>query len=190
MAQQVMDGKKDGGGGAAGRALHTGGNRAAEMMAGMSNPVTAMLWALVRATSPQDRNFALLHNWLTSAVRLMIAGAGVEFKKQTVKQVASGVARAALVQFLFKKGTCKKCDGHGIVKNSMLQILECVWCEGCGNASYTLAERLELSALPIARQSYAQTCERFELQALAVLENWRGELDDHLRIYFFNHGGL
>jgi len=183
LAQRVMDGS--------GEVIHTtsvitsGGNRAAEMMSGFSSQEVAMLWALVRSTHNADRHFKLLHLWLTSAMRVAIADAGVKFTVQSVKQVASGVSHAALTQYLFNKGRCKKCTGLGSAKTISGRLIECESCAGSGMARYKLAERHRLSGLTIARQSYIQTCERFELAALDVLAAWRIGLDQRLHMYFY-----
>jgi hypothetical protein len=183
LAQQVMDGTRDGGIGAA--MIASGGNRAAEMMAGMPPHVCALLWALIRCSEGSDRHFGLLHLMLTNAIRQAIVDTGPRFDDAKVKAVAKGVARAALHQYLFSKGKCKKCDGTGMVKDPLSsQAHICSACEGAGDARYTQAERWRLSALPIARQSYVDSCERFELQCGVLLEDWRVVLDGYLMRYF------
>lgn len=183
LAQEVMDGTKEGG--IKTTVMSTGGNRAAEMMAGMPPHICALLWALIRSSEPTDRHFGLLHLMLTNSIRQIIIDAGTRFDDAKVKAVAKGVVRAAVHQYLFNKGKCKRCDGSGITKDPLTgRGHMCSSCGGCGDARYTQAERWRLSGLTIARQSYVDSCERFEVQASVVLEDWRVVLDQYLVKYF------
>lgn len=189
LAQEVMDGAKEGG--IKTTVMSTGGNRAAEMMSGMPPHVCALLWALIRSSEPTDRHFGLLHLMLTNEMRVTIGNVGTRFDDAKVKAVAKGVARAAVHQYLFNKGKCKRCDGAGITKDPLTgRGHMCSSCGGSGDARYTQAERWRLSGLTIARQSYVDSCERFELQASVVLEDWRVMLDLHLMQYFYRHDQL
>lgn len=58
-------------------------NSAALMMQDMRTEDYAMLWALVRSIMPNDRHFALLHNLLTSEVRLKFQSDGFKTKQIT-----------------------------------------------------------------------------------------------------------
>lgn len=179
LAQEVIDGKKDG---SAGKVIITsGGNRTGEMMAGLQPASCALLWALVRSTSNTDRHFGLLHLMLTNHMRLEIANSGAKFTKQSVKEVAAGVARSAAHQYLFKKGHCKNCNGKGRVFSGM--------CSACGGSSFARwngSDGYRLSKLAISRQAYTSSCMRFEDIATDTLHTWRVWLDAHLFDYFNN----
>lgn len=182
LAQKTMDGFKDD---VAGSVYHKGGsNHAATMMAGMPHHVTALLWALVRSTEPDDRYFYVMQSFLTSELRPVIATSGIKLTKLKDKDVAKGVARSALAQFLFNKGQCAKCHGLGVIKNDRGYI-ECPRCDGYGEGKYTQSEQHKLSGLPVARQVYFRVHEQFERQAKDILNKWRADLDAWLRGYFY-----
>ncbi len=129
LAQKTMDGFKDGVGGPS--TFGSKANSAALMMQDMRPEVYSMLWALVRSINPTDRHFALLHNLLTSEIRLKFKEDGFKTKQITTKEAAKGVARSALIQFLFKRGMCTKCNGKGFVfSKTDKKHVECSKCEG------------------------------------------------------------
>lgn len=184
LAQKTMDGFKDGVGGPS--VCGSKVNSAALMMQDMSTEQYAMLWALVRSIVPMDRHFALLHNLLTSEIRLKFREDGFKTKQITTKEAAKGVARSALIQFLFKRGVCTKCNGKGFVYiKSELKHVECSKCEGKKENSYNQSERHKLSNLGISRKNYLKTYDKYEKFALERLGDWRIDLDAHLRGYFY-----
>lgn len=184
LAQKTMDGFKDGVGGPS--AFGSKANSAALMMQDMSPEVYSMLWALVRSINPTDRHFALLHNLLTSEIRLKFKEDGFKTKQITTKEAAKGVARSALIQFLFKRGMCTKCNGKGFVfsKNEKKHV-ECSKCEGKKENAYNQSERHRISCMNIARNNYIKIYDKYEKHALDILCDWRIDLDAHLRGYFY-----
>ncbi|KEC85394.1 hypothetical protein [Acinetobacter sp. ETR1] len=183
LAQKTMDGFKDGVGGPS--TFGSKANSAALMMQDMSPEVYSMLWALVRSINPTDRHFALLHNLLTSEIRLKFKEDGFKTKQITTKEAAKGVARSALIQFLFKRGMCTKCNGKGFVfsKNEKKHV-ECSKCEGKKENAYNQSERHRISCMSIDRKAYLRTYDKYEKVALEILGDWRIDLDSHLRGYF------
>jgi hypothetical protein len=181
LAQQVMDGKKEPAG--ARMPIKSGGNRSAEMMAGMRPEVCALLWALVRSTDAGDRHFALLHLMLTNEMRGFITASGVKFTKQSIKAVAKGVARSATHQHLYNKGPCKNCKGTGFVRVYGRENY-CSTCGGTAAGRWSASDAYRLAQLDITRQSYQETCARFETHATQLLGDWRAALDEHLHKYF------
>lgn len=185
LAQKTMDGFKDSVGGAP--TYGSKANSAALMMQDMSAEQYAMLWALVRSITPSDRHFVLLHNLLTSEIRLKFEKDGFKTKQITTKEAAKGVARSALIQFLFKRGLCTKCNGKGFVYSKLeLKHIDCSKCEGKKENAYNQSERYRLSNLTIDRKAYIRTYEQYEKFAIDVLGKWRIDLDSHLR-GFFHH---
>ncbi|ENW00931.1 hypothetical protein F938_00447 [Acinetobacter bereziniae LMG 1003 = CIP 70.12] len=184
LAQKTMDGFKDGVGGPS--TFGSKANSAALMMQDMSPEVYSMLWALVRSINPTDRHFALLHNLLTSEIRLKFKEDGFKTKQITTKEAAKGVARSALIQFLFKRGMCTKCNGKGFVfsKNEKKHV-ECSKCEGKKENAYNQSERHRISCMNIARNNYIKIYDKYEKHALDILCDWRIDLDAHLRGYFY-----
>ncbi|MHA3079662.1 hypothetical protein [Acinetobacter sp. ANC 5502] len=179
-----MDGFKDDVGGASN--FGSKANSAGLMMRDMKPEKCAMLWALVRSTNQTDRHFALLHNFLTSEIRLKFEKDSFKTKKINSKEAAKGVARSALIQFLFKRGLCVKCNGKGFVySNDKKQHVECSKCEGKKENAYNQSERHCISGLNIDRKAYLRTYDQYEKYALIVLNDWRLDLDAHLRGYFF-----
>ena len=184
LAQKTMDGFKDNVGGPS--ICGSKVNSAALMMQDMTTEEYAVLWALVRSITPGDRHFALLHNLLTSEVRLKFQDDGFKTKQITTKEAAKGVARSALIQFLFKRGICTKCNGKGFVYiKSELKHVECSKCEGKKENSYNQSERYRISGMSIDRKAYLKTYEQYEKFAIEKLADWRVDLDSHLRGYFF-----
>ncbi|WP_111861372.1 hypothetical protein [Acinetobacter sp. CFCC 10889] len=184
LAQKTMDGFKDGVGGASNYGSKT--NSAALMMQDMSTENCAMLWALVRSITPNDRHFALLHNLLTSEIRLKFKEDGFQTKQIPSKEAAKGVARSALTQFLFKRGMCTKCNGKGFLfAKDARKHIECSKCEGKKENSYNQSERHRISGLSIDRKAYLRTYDKYEQYALVKLGDWRVDLDAHLRGFFF-----
>ena len=183
LAQKTMDGFKDSVGGAP--TYGSKANSAALMMQDMAAEQYAMLWALVRSITPSDRHFVLLHNLLTSEIRLKFQEDGFKTKQITTKEAAKGVARSALIQFLFKRGLCTKCNGKGIVYSKLeLKHIDCSKCEGKKENAYNQSERYRLSNLTIDRKAYIRTYEQYEKFAIDVLGKWRIDLDSHLRGFF------
>ena len=184
LAQKTMDGFKDGVGGPSNCGSKV--NSAALMMQDMATEEYAMLWALVRSINPMDRHFALLHNLLTSEIRLKFQSDGFETKQLTTKEAAKGVARSALIQFLFKRGLCTKCNGKGFIYSKVdRKHIDCSKCEGKKENAYNQSERHRISGLTIKRQSYIESYSKYEKVALDVLFDWRIDLDAHLRGHFF-----
>lgn len=184
LAQKTMDGFKDSVGGAP--AYGSKANSAALMMQDMRAEQCAMLWALVRSITPNDRHFALLHNLLVSEIRLKFQADGFKTKQITLKEAAKGVARSALIQFLFKRGLCTKCNGKGFVYSKQEQKhIECSKCEGKKENTYNQSERHRISGMHIARKNYLKIYDQYEKYALDVLGEWRVDLDAHLRGFFF-----
>lgn len=184
LAQKTMDGFKDGVGGPS--VFKSKANSAALMMQDMSPEVYAILWALVRSISPTDRHFALLHNLLTSEIRLKFQADGFKTKQITTKEAAKGVARSALIQFLFKRGMCTKCNGKGFVFSKVEKNhIECSKCEGKKENAYNQSERHRISGIGIDRKAYLRTYDKYEKTALEILGDWRINLDAHLRGHFF-----
>lgn len=182
LAQKTIDGFKDE---VVGSVYRKGGsNNAANMMASMPHHVSALLWAMVHSSDVDDRNFYIMQGFLTSALRPIIASSGIKLSKLKDKEVAKGVARSALAQFLFNKGQCSKCHGLGIIKNDK-GWLECGRCDGHGEGKYTQSEQHKLSGLPVARQTYFEVHSKFEQQAKDILNMWRADLDAWLRGYFY-----
>ncbi|HAV5431307.1 TPA: hypothetical protein JI046_11900 [Acinetobacter baumannii] len=183
LAQKTMDGFKDSVGGAP--TYGSKANSAALMMQDMAAEQYAMLWALVRSITPSDRHFILLHNLLTSEIRLKFQEDGFRTKQITTKEAAKGVARSALIQFLFKRGLCTKCNGKGFVYSKIeLKHIDCSKCEGKKENAYNQSERYRLSNLTIDRKAYIRTYEQYEKFAIDVLGKWRIDLDSHLRGFF------
>lgn len=183
LAQKTMDGFKDSVGGAP--TYGSKANSAALMMQDMAAEQYAMLWALVRSITPSDRHFVLLHNLLTSEIRLKFQEDGFKTKQITTKEAAKGVARSALIQFLFKRGLCTKCNGKGFVYSKIeLKHIDCSKCEGKKENAYNQSERYRLSNLTIDRKAYIRTYEQYEKFAIDVLGKWRINLDSHLRGFF------
>lgn len=183
LAQKTMDGFKDSVGGAP--TYGSKANSAALMMQDMAAEQYAMLWALVRSITPSDRHFVLLHNLLTSEIRLKFQEDGFKTKQITTKEAAKGVARSALIQFLFKRGLCTKCNGKGFVYSKLeLKHIDCSKCEGKKENAYNQSERYRLSNLTIDRKAYIRTYEQYEKFAIDVLGKWRIDLDSHLRGFF------
>jgi len=183
LAQKTMDGFKDSVGGAP--TYGSKANSAALMMQDMAAEQYAMLWALVRSITPSDRHFVLLHNLLTSEIRLKFQKDGFKTKQITTKEAAKGVARSALIQFLFKRGLCTKCNGKGFVYSKLeLKHIDCSKCEGKKENAYNQSERYRLSNLTIDRKAYIRTYEQYEKFAIDVLGKWRIDLDSHLRGFF------
>ena len=183
LAQKTMDGFKDSVGGAP--TYGSKANSAALMMQDMAAEQYAMLWALVRSITPSDRHFILLHNLLTSEIRLKFQKDGFKTKQITTKEAAKGVARSALIQFLFKRGLCTKCNGKGFVYSKLeLKHIDCSKCEGKKENAYNQSERYRLSNLTIDRKAYIRTYEQYEKYATDVLGKWRIDLDSHLRGFF------
>lgn len=184
LAQKTMDGFKDGVGGPS--VYGSKVNSAALMMQNMATEEYALIWALVRSISPTDRHFALLHNLLTSEIRLKFQADSFQTKKITTKDAAKGVARSALVQFLFKRGVCTKCNGKGFIFSKVeKKHIECSKCEGRKENSYNQSERYRISGMNIDRKAYIRTYDKYEKYALEILGEWRINLDSHLRGYFF-----
>lgn len=184
LAQKTMDGFKEGVGGAP--VYGSKANSAALMMRDMRGEQCAMLWALVRSITPNDRHFALLHNLLVSEIRLKFQEDGFKTKQITAKEAAKGVARSALIQFLFKRGICTKCNGKGFVYSKQEQKhIECGKCEGKKENTYNQSERYRISGIAIDRKAYLKTYEKYEKFALERLGDWRIDLDAHLRGYFY-----
>ena len=184
LAQKTMDGFKDAVGGPSNCGSKV--NSAALMMQDMATEEYAMLWALVRSINPMDRHFALLHNLLTSEIRLKFQADGFKTKQITTKEAAKGVARSALIQFLFKQGLCTKCNGKGFIFSKVdRKHIDCSKCEGKKENAYNQSERHRISGLTIKRQSYIESYSKYEKVALDVLFDWRIDLDAHLRGYFF-----
>lgn len=183
LAQKTMDGFKDSVGGAP--VYGSKANSAALMMQDMAAEQYAILWALVRSITPSDRHFILLHNLLTSEIRLKFQEDGFKTKQITTKEAAKGVARSALIQFLFKRGLCTKCNGKGFVYSKLeLKHIDCSKCEGKKENAYNQSERYRLSNLTIDRKAYIRTYEQYEKFAIEVLGKWRIDLDSHLRGFF------
>ncbi|BAP37754.1 hypothetical protein AS4_28140 [Acinetobacter guillouiae] len=184
LAQKTMDGFKDGVAGPS--TFGSKANSAALMMQDMSPEVYSLLWALVRSINPTDRHFALLHNLLTSEIRLKFKEDGFKTKQITSKEAAEGVARSALIQFLFKRGMCTKCNGKGFIfsKNDKKHV-ECSKCEGKKENAYNQSERHRISGTNIARNNYIKIYDKYEKNALDILCDWRIDLDAHLRGYFY-----
>ncbi|MCY0270496.1 MULTISPECIES: hypothetical protein [Acinetobacter] len=183
LAQKTMDGFKDSVGGAP--TYGSKANSAALMMQDMAAEQYALLWALVRSITPSDRHFVLLHNLLTSEIRLKFQKDGFKTKQITTKEAAKGVARSALIQFLFKRGLCTKCNGKGFVYSKLeLKHIDCSKCEGKKENAYNQSERYRLSNLTIDRKAYIRTYEQYEKFAIDVLGKWRIDLDSHLRGFF------
>ena len=184
LAQKTMDGFKDGVGGPSKCGSKV--NSAALMMQDMATEEYAMLWALVRSINPTDRHFALLHNLLTSEIRLKFQADGFKTKQITTKEAAKGVARSALIQFLFKRGLCTKCNCKGFIySKGDRKHIDCSKCEGKKENSYNQSERHRISGLTIKRQSYIESYSKYEKIALDVLFDWRIDLDAHLRGHFY-----
>lgn len=184
LAQKTMDGFKDGVGGPS--VCGSKVNSAALMMQDMSTEQYALLWALIRSIVPMDRHFALLHSLLTSEIRLKFREDGFKTKQITTKEAAKGVARSALIQFLFKRGVCTKCNGKGFIYfKSELKHVECSKCEGKRENSYNQSERYRISGIPIDRKAYLKTYDKYEKYAFERLSDWRIDLDAHLRGYFY-----
>ncbi|WP_049044604.1 hypothetical protein [Acinetobacter bereziniae] len=184
LAQKTMDGFKDSVGGPS--TFGSKANSAALMMQDMSPEVYSMLWALVRSINPTDRHFALLHNLLTSEIRLKFKEDGFKTKQITTKEAAKGVARSALIQFLFKRGMCTKCNGKGFVfSKTEKKHVECSKCEGKKENAYNQSERHRISCMNIARNNYIKIYDKYEKHALDILCDWRIDLDAHLRGYFY-----
>lgn len=184
LAQKTMDGFKDNVGGSSN--FGSKANSAGLMMQDMATEQCAMLWALVRSTGPTDRHFALLHNLLTSEIRLKFQEDGFKTKQITTKDAAKGVARSALIQFLFKRGICTKCNGKGFVfSKAEKKHIECSKCEGKKENAYNQSERHRISCMTIDRKAYLKTYDQYEKFALSKLGDWRLDLDAHLRGYFF-----
>lgn len=180
LAQKTMDGFKED---VVGTGIKKGGNNpAAMMMQGMSPHVTALLWAMVRSTEVGDRHFALLQNFLVSEVRLVIQKKNIKFTKTKPKDVAKGVSRSSLTQFLYKRRTCSKCRGLRLEKIGEIY-KPCSVCR-FGLEGYTQTEKHKLSKLEVTRQTYLQTYLPIESSATEILLNWYMELDMHLRKYF------
>ena len=183
LAQKTMDGFKDEVGGAP--VYGSRANGAALMMQDMKAEQYAMLWALVRSITPGDRHFALLHNLLVTEVRLKFAKDEFKTKQITAKDAAKGVARSALIQFLFKRGVCQNCNGKGFIfSKHQRKHIECSKCEGKKENAYNQSERFRASGLGIDRKAYLRTYEKYEKFALEVLFDWRIGLDAHLRGFF------
>lgn len=183
LAQRCMDGAKDEVAGAP--VFGSKANSAALMMQGMPTEIYAMLWALVRSINPVDRHFALLHNLLTSEIRLKFLEDEFKTKQITSKDAAKGVARAAIIQFLFKRGICAKCNGKGFVySQDDRKHIDCSKCEGKKENAYNQSERHRLSGLGIDRKAYLRIYAKYEQYALMVLNDWRFDLDIHLRDFF------
>lgn len=184
LAQKTMDGFKDGVGGPSNCKSKV--NSAALMMQDMATEEYAMLWALVRSINPMDRHFALLHNLLTSEIRLKFQADGFKTKQITTKEAAKGVARSALIQFLFKRGLCTKCNGKGFIFSKVdRKHIECSKCEGKKENAYNQSERYRISGMSIDRKAYLKTYDKYEKLALIILGDWRIDLDAHLRGHFF-----
>ncbi|OTG95364.1 hypothetical protein B9T24_10005 [Acinetobacter sp. ANC 4654] len=184
LAQKTMDGFKDSVGGAP--TYGSKANSAALMMQDMRTEDHAMLWALVRSITPSDRHFALLHNLLTSEIRLKFQSDGFKTKQITSKEAAKAVARSALIQFLFKRGLCTKCSGKGFIFSKQDQKhIDCSKCEGRKENSYNQSERHRISGMQISRKNYLKIYDQYEKHALEVLGEWRVDLDSHLRGFFF-----
>lgn len=184
LAQKTMDGFKDGVGGPSNCGSKV--NSAALMMQDMATEEYAMLWALVRSINPMDRHFALLHNLLTSEIRLKFQADGFKTKQITTKEAAKGVARSALIQFLFKRGLCTKCNGKGFIFSKVdRKHIDCSKCEGKKENAYNQSERHRISGMSIARNNYIKIYDKYEKQALDILLDWRIDLDAHLRGHFF-----
>lgn len=180
LAQKTMDGFKEE---VVGTGIKKGGNNpAAMMMQGMSPHVTALLWAMVRSTEVGDRHFALLQNFLVSEVRLVIQKKNIKFTKTKPKDVAKGVSRSTVTQFLFKRRTCPKCKGLRLEKVGEVY-KPCSVCR-FGMDGYTQTEKHKLSKLEVARQVYLRSYLPLELDATRILMDWYMELDMHLRKYF------
>lgn len=185
LAQKTMDGFKEDVGGAP--IYGAKFNSAALMMQDMKTEEYAMLWALVRSIAPEDRHFALLHNLLTCAVRIKFQEDNFKTKQITTKEAAKGVARSALIQFLFKRGLCTKCNGKGFIYSKEQKThVDCSRCEGKKENAYNQSERHRISGLTIKRQSYNQSYAQYEDFALNILGDWRVNLDAHLRGFFHN----
>lgn len=181
LAQKTMDGFKED---VAGSVYRQGGsNSAANMMAGMPGHVCALLWALVRSAEVDDRHFYIMQSFLTSELRPVIAKSGIKLSKLRDKEVAKGVARSALAQFLFNKGQCSKCHGLGVIRTDK-GWMDCGRCDGYGEGKYTQSEQHKLSGLPVARQTYFEVHSKFEQHAKDILNTWRADLDARLRGYF------
>lgn len=184
LAQKTMDGFKDGVGGPS--TFGSKANSAALMMQDMATEEYAMLWALVRSINPMDRHFALLHNLLTSEIRIKFQADGFKTKKITTKEAAKGVARSALIQFLFKRGLCTKCNGKGFIySKGDRKHIDCSKCEGKKENAYNQSERHRISGMSIARNNYIKIYDKYEKQALDILFDWRMDLDAHLRGHFY-----
>ncbi|CAM9403330.1 hypothetical protein [Acinetobacter bereziniae] len=184
LAQKTMDGFKDGVGGPS--TFGSKANSAALMMQDMSPEVYSMLWALVRSINPTDRHFALIHNLLTSEIRLKFKEYGFKTKQITTKEAAKGVARSALIQFLFKRGLCTKCNGKGFIFSKVdRKHIDCSKCEGKKENAYNQSERYRISGMSIDRKAYLKTYDKYEKLALIILGDWRIDLDAHLRGHFF-----
>ena len=184
LAQKTMDGFKDGVGGPS--ICSSKVNSAALMMQDMATEEYAMLWALVRSINPMDRHFALLHNLLTSEIRLKFQADGFKTKQITTKEAAKGVARSALIQFLFKRGLCTKCNGKGFIYSKVdRKHIDCSKCEGKKENAYNQSERHRISGMSIARNNYIKIYDKYEKQALDILFDWRIDLDAHLRGHFY-----
>ncbi|WP_342371407.1 hypothetical protein [Acinetobacter sp. D009] len=180
LAQKTMDGFKEA---VVGTGIKKGGNNpAAMMMQGMPAHVTALLWALVRSTEVGDRHFALLQNFLVTEVRLVLQKKNIKFTKTKPKEVAKGVSRSAITQFLFKRRSCQKCKGLRLEKAGETYKP----CSACrfGLEAYTQTEKHKLSNLEVTRQTYLQTYLPIESCATEILLDWYMELDMHLRKYF------
>lgn len=184
LAQKTMDGFKDGVGGPSNCGSKV--NSAALMMQDMATEEYAMLWALVRSINPMDRHFALLHNLLTSEIRLKFQADGFKTKQITTKEAAKGVSRSALIQFLFKRGLCTKCNGKGFIFSKVdHKHIDCSKCEGKKENAYNQSERHRISGMSIDRKAYLKTYDKYEKLALIILGDWRIDLDAHLRGHFF-----
>lgn len=180
LAQKTMDGFKEE---VVGTSIKKGGNNpAALMMQGMPSHVTALMWALVRGTEIGDRHFALLQNFLVSEVRLVIQKKNIKFTKTKPKDVAKGVCRSAITQFLFKRRTCPKCKGLRLEKAGDVY-KPCSVCR-FGLEGYSQTEKHKLSKLEVARQVYLRSYLPLEVEATRILLDWYMELDTHLRNYF------
>ncbi len=120
-------------------------------------------------------DFYRVRNMLAAKVGAVMLKDKVTPKTANLEQYAKGIAGSVLYQRLNAKRHCSGCQGRGWQLVDMQQ-KKCTSCDGKGQARYTLAERLKLTGLKLARQSYQQTWQKFEEWADSELANWDNQI--------------
>ncbi len=120
------------------------------------------------STSPHVRLRVL--NWLANQVKTECIRIGLVPRQKSLAMMCLALAQIALHQVEHRKGACPACKGAGRVQGRSIPTNVCRSCNGAGQASYSIPERLQIGGLEALDASgYAKRWEPIERMLLAEL---------------------